>query len=223
MTLFTSNHAARSLSILLALCSIAKTTPFHSPHGVLSHQPPLIAPAFPNPENTHTNTNLNPISTPSILQLSTSLFAPLPRALTTTPNSTYRLISIYLIQPTGRLLSDIGADINNTMYRFKSHIAVIDSYAPQTSFSLTLGQYRITFYSPVAIAWNIVTSIIETQAFILMMWYAAFGRFLYFYGTLAAIAVTVGIVNRLLPGEIQHGMDSLAALGRRNEYVTVGL
>lgn len=52
------------------------------------------------------------------------------------------------------------------MYKFKSYVATIESYAPRSSYRFNLGKYQLTFYSPLPIAWNIVTSIIELHIFL---------------------------------------------------------
>lgn len=81
------------------------------------------------------------------------------------------------------------------MYKFKSYVATIESYAPRSSYRFNLGKYQLTFYSPLPIAWNVVTSIIELHIFLGLVMWEVFGRVLWVYATGATILVTMGLLQ----------------------------
>ena len=210
MILLAVYQAALSIPILFTLLSLANPVPFESSRISNSHfQSPRLAAVAPLSLNTDLiprlssrNNFLNPHSslssstsvvTISVSDLSTNALS--RRSLSTIPGVTIHFLERYVGQPTTRLFNSIAHDVNDAMYKFKSYVATIESYAPRSSYRFTLGKYQLTFYSPLPIAWNFVTGIIESHILLGLVMWAVFGRVLWVYATGATVLVTMGLLQ----------------------------
>ncbi|CAO1599646.1 hypothetical protein XANCAGTX0491_003361 [Xanthoria calcicola] len=104
--------------------------------------------------------------------------------------------NLTIIQPGIRGIKQVDQDIDTALRRWIAFVDELDSYAPtQSYFTLWLGNFKVTFWSPAPIAWTIVTKILEAKLLILVVWYAIFRPVIWLYATVAAVWVTFQFIE----------------------------
>ncbi|CAL8584329.1 hypothetical protein XPA_009932 [Xanthoria parietina] len=115
--------------------------------------------------------------------------------------------NLTIIQPGIRGIKQIGQDIDTAVRRWIAFVDEVDSYAPtQSYFTLSLGNFKATFWSPAPIAWLVVTKILQSMLLILVVWYAIFRPVIWLYTTAAVVWVTFQF--------IENGGNPGLAIGR---------
>lgn len=132
----------------------------------------------------------------STTSLSSPAADPNPLTFRSFASTAYHYTNLTIIQPGAKSIKQIGQEVDSAVRRWMAYVDQIASYAPtQSYFTLSLGNLRLTFWSPAPIAWEVVTKILEAKLLILMVWYAVFRPVLWIYGTAAAVWLTLQFMD----------------------------
>ena len=170
--------------------------------GVLLLSPPPPTTSLTSIQRIRHRTPISSSTTPfSDLAAPGLLF---PRSLASTA---LHYTNLTIIQPGIRGIKQIGQDIDTAVRRWIAFVDEVDSYAPtQSYFTLSLGNFKATFWSPAPIAWLVVTKILQSMLLILVVWYAIFRPVIWLYTTAAVVWVTFQF--------IENGGNPGLAIGR---------
>ncbi|KAL8990982.1 MAG: hypothetical protein Q9169_007976 [Polycauliona sp. 2 TL-2023] len=172
--------------------------------------------AASHPRPSHHNFNLKPrerpLDPPYSSSLSTRAKSTFRGSSRPRPDSSFKssssskdikshFTSLYFVDPLSDAFHLVVDDVKRALDTWRRWVEALDAVTPTHKyFALLVGGARIILWSPLPIAWTVVTEILKIEMLLGLVAYGALGRAMVVFTTAGAVLVGMEFVQRRLGG-----------------------